>query len=73
MSTRARARQANSSAARGPVGFVLLASRPSRSLVTENLLLRRQLAVYRERKVRRIDASTVRLDGSILAGGCPRI
>ena len=40
--------------------FVVLAYRPSRVLVAENLFLRRQLALYKERgvKPRRIDAAS---------------
>jgi putative transposase len=42
------------------VGLALLAIRPSRSIEAENLVLRRQLALYKERgmKPRRIDAAT---------------
>jgi putative transposase len=42
------------------VGLALLAIRPRRSIEVENLILRRQLALYRERgtKPRRIDAAT---------------
>ena len=40
--------------------FVVLMSCPSRTLIAENLFLRRQLALYKERglKPRRIDAAT---------------
>jgi putative transposase len=40
--------------------FVVLACRPSRLLVAENLFLRRQLALYKERGVKpqRMDAAT---------------
>lgn len=40
--------------------FVLLSSRPSRSLIADNLFLRRQLALYEERdiKPRRIGPTT---------------
>ena len=42
------------------VGLVVLAIRPRRSIEAENLVLRRQLALYKERgvKPRRIDAAT---------------
>jgi hypothetical protein len=42
------------------VGLVRLAIRPRRSIEAENLVLRRQLALYKERgvKPRRIDAAT---------------
>jgi hypothetical protein len=42
------------------VGLALLAIRPRRSIEAENLVLRRQLALYKERAVkpRRIDAAT---------------
>jgi len=42
------------------VGLILLVIHPTRSLAAENLLLRRQLALYLERgaKRRRIDAAT---------------
>ena len=42
------------------IGLILLVVRPTRSLAAENLLLRRQLALYLERgaKRRRIDAAT---------------
>jgi hypothetical protein len=41
-------------------GLVVLAVRPRRSVEAENLFLRRQLALYRERgvKPRRVDAAT---------------
>jgi hypothetical protein len=41
------------------VGLAVLAIRPSRSVEAENLVLRRQLALYKERgiKPRRIDAA----------------
>jgi len=41
-------------------GFAMLSLCPGKSLVAENLLLRRQLALYKERgaKPRRIDAAT---------------
>jgi putative transposase len=44
----------------GLVGLVRLAIRPRRSIEAENLVLRRQLALYKERgvKPRRIDAAT---------------
>ena len=40
--------------------FVIVALRPSRAVVAENLFLRRQLALYQERgaKPRRIDVAT---------------
>ena len=43
-----------------PMRFVVRASRSETSLAAEDLFLRKQLAFYRERKVRprRIDAST---------------
>ena len=42
------------------VTLVLLAMRPRRAIEAENLVLRRQLALYKERgvKPRRIDAAT---------------
>jgi putative transposase len=42
------------------VGFAVLPFRPTQSVQAENLFLRRQLALYRERGVqpRRIDAAT---------------
>jgi hypothetical protein len=42
------------------VGLAVLAIRPRRSIEAENLVLRRQLALYKERgvKPRRIDAAT---------------
>jgi hypothetical protein len=42
------------------VALAVLAHRPRRSLEAENLVLRRQLALYKERgiKPRRIDAAT---------------
>ena len=42
------------------VGLLALSVRPSRSLAAENLFLRRQLALYRERgiKANRVDAAT---------------
>jgi hypothetical protein len=42
------------------VGLAVLAGRPRRSLEAENLVLRRQLALFKERgmKPRRIDAAT---------------
>jgi putative transposase len=48
--------------------FAVLLSRPSRALVAENLFLRRQLALYKERGVRprRIDAVT-RMSLSLLS------
>jgi hypothetical protein len=41
-------------------GLVVLSLRPGRSVAAENLFLRRQLALYRERgaKPRRVDAAT---------------
>ena len=41
-------------------GFLMLATRPRRSIEAENLILRRQLALFKERRIkpRRIDAAT---------------
>ena len=41
-------------------GFLMLATRPRRSIEAENLVLRRQLALFKERRIRprRIDAAT---------------
>jgi putative transposase len=49
-------------------GLIALSLRPRRSVEAENLLLRRQLALYRERRIkpRRIDAAT-RLSLALLA------
>jgi hypothetical protein len=42
------------------VGLIALASRPQQATVAENLVLRRQLALFKERRIkpRRIDAAT---------------
>jgi putative transposase len=42
------------------VGLLRLATRPRQAIAAENLVLRRQLALYKERgvKPRRIDAAT---------------
>ena len=53
------------------VGMVALSLRPRRSIQAENLLLRRQLALFKERglKPRRIDAAT-RLSFACLSQWC---
>jgi putative transposase len=53
------------------VGMVALSLRPRRSIQAENLLLRRQLALFKERglKPRRIDAAT-RLSFACLSQRC---
>jgi putative transposase len=51
------------------VGLVALSVTPRRSLAAENLFLRRQLALYRERgiKPQRVDAAT-RVSMALLSG-----
>jgi putative transposase len=53
------------------VGLAVLAIRPRRSLEAENLVLRRQLALFKERgvKPRRIDAAT-RVSSTLLTRLC---